>query len=216
MSTIGHAPRLGEFGYEKNDDAVEGVILMLRGEQTQNVLEGSGSKDRGIEPDDPAAGRQNPSLLRSQRTGKADHRYRGSQSAPRHGTGADRPDVLSGQLSGSHYRGAHDSAVAVVRFYRVTRPRWGGQPALDWRHRFRDHHRWHGGDGGEYLPRAGLAARRELQAARSHSHWRRKMSIGPSSIRSQLSWRAIFPSTLSAALRESYSIPWPRLCRLPW
>src|SRR5271168_1374843 len=36
--TIGHAPRLGEFGYQKNDDAVEGVILMLRGEQAQNVL----------------------------------------------------------------------------------------------------------------------------------------------------------------------------------
>src|ERR1700690_2555625 len=36
--TIGHAPRLGEFGFQKNDDAVEGVILMLRGEQTQNVL----------------------------------------------------------------------------------------------------------------------------------------------------------------------------------
>jgi cobalt-zinc-cadmium resistance protein CzcA len=36
--TIGHAPRLGEFGYKKNDDAVEGVILMLRGEQTQTVL----------------------------------------------------------------------------------------------------------------------------------------------------------------------------------
>jgi len=37
---IGHAPRLGEFGFQKNDDAVEGVILMLRGEQTQNVLKG--------------------------------------------------------------------------------------------------------------------------------------------------------------------------------
>ncbi len=35
--TIGNAPRLGEFGFEANDDAVEGVILMLRGEQTQNV-----------------------------------------------------------------------------------------------------------------------------------------------------------------------------------
>ena len=35
---IGHAPRLGEFGFQKNDDAVEGVIFMLRGEQTQNVL----------------------------------------------------------------------------------------------------------------------------------------------------------------------------------
>jgi heavy metal efflux system protein len=37
---IGNAPRLGIFGFEKNDDAVEGVILMRRGEQTQNVLEG--------------------------------------------------------------------------------------------------------------------------------------------------------------------------------
>jgi len=44
--TIGHAPRLGEFGYvekslnnsKDNDDAVEGVILMRRGEQTQEVL----------------------------------------------------------------------------------------------------------------------------------------------------------------------------------
>src|SRR5258706_14692363 len=36
--TIGNSPRLGEFWFQKNDDAVEGVILMLRGEQTQNVL----------------------------------------------------------------------------------------------------------------------------------------------------------------------------------
>ena len=42
--TIGSAPRLGEFGFQKNDDAVEGVILMLRGEQTQNVLKGVEAK----------------------------------------------------------------------------------------------------------------------------------------------------------------------------
>jgi cobalt-zinc-cadmium resistance protein CzcA len=36
--TIGHAPRLGEFGFQNDDDRVEGVILMLTGEQTQNVL----------------------------------------------------------------------------------------------------------------------------------------------------------------------------------
>ena len=35
---IGHAPRLGEFGFQQNDDAVEGVILMRRGEQAQEVL----------------------------------------------------------------------------------------------------------------------------------------------------------------------------------
>jgi heavy metal efflux system protein len=41
---IGHPPRLGIFGFQdkvkNNDDAVEGVILMRRGEQTQNVLRG--------------------------------------------------------------------------------------------------------------------------------------------------------------------------------
>jgi len=37
---IGNAPRLGIFGFEKNPDAVEGVILMRRGEQTQTVLDG--------------------------------------------------------------------------------------------------------------------------------------------------------------------------------
>jgi len=35
---MGHAPRLGEFGFMHNNDAVEGVILMRTGEQTQNVL----------------------------------------------------------------------------------------------------------------------------------------------------------------------------------
>ena len=36
--TIGIAPRLGEFGYERQDDAVEGVILLRTGEKTQDVL----------------------------------------------------------------------------------------------------------------------------------------------------------------------------------
>ena len=35
---IDHAPRLGQFGYMKQDDAVEGVVLMRTGEQAQVVL----------------------------------------------------------------------------------------------------------------------------------------------------------------------------------
>ena len=35
---IGIAPRLGEFGYMNQDDAVEGVILLRTGEKTQDVL----------------------------------------------------------------------------------------------------------------------------------------------------------------------------------
>ena len=46
--TIGYAPRLGEFGFNKTDDAVEGVIMMLRGDQTQNVLEGVEKKTREL------------------------------------------------------------------------------------------------------------------------------------------------------------------------
>src|SRR6202166_2390936 len=57
---IGHAPRLGIFGFQdkvkNNEDAVEGVILMRRGEQTQNVLRGVEQKtqelNRSILPPD--------------------------------------------------------------------------------------------------------------------------------------------------------------------
>jgi heavy metal efflux system protein len=53
---IGHAPRLGIFGYEKNNDAVEGVILMRRAEQAQTVLSGVEKKtaelNHGLLPPD--------------------------------------------------------------------------------------------------------------------------------------------------------------------
>ena len=46
--TIGNAPRLGEFGFNRTDDAVEGVIMMLRGDQTQNVLQGVEAKTKQL------------------------------------------------------------------------------------------------------------------------------------------------------------------------
>jgi cobalt-zinc-cadmium resistance protein CzcA len=45
---IGNAPRLGLFGFNKTDDAVEGVIMMRRGEQTQDVLKGVEAKTRQL------------------------------------------------------------------------------------------------------------------------------------------------------------------------
>ena len=35
---IGYAPRLGQFGFNDRDDAVEGIVLMRKGEQAQTVL----------------------------------------------------------------------------------------------------------------------------------------------------------------------------------
>ena len=46
--TIGAAPRLGEFGYNDQDDAVEGIILMRRGEQAQVVLKRVEEKTREL------------------------------------------------------------------------------------------------------------------------------------------------------------------------
>src|SRR6202034_3859879 len=46
--TIGNAPRLGEFGFNKTDDAVEGVIMMRRGEQAQDVLKGVEAKTQDL------------------------------------------------------------------------------------------------------------------------------------------------------------------------
>jgi heavy metal efflux system protein len=46
--TVGIAPRLGEFGFKKQDDAVEGVILLLTGEKTQDVLKRVEAKTREL------------------------------------------------------------------------------------------------------------------------------------------------------------------------
>ncbi|MGH9475489.1 MAG: efflux RND transporter permease subunit [Terriglobales bacterium] len=45
---IGHAPRLGEFGFDHHDDAVEGVILMLTGAHAQDVLKAVEAKTREL------------------------------------------------------------------------------------------------------------------------------------------------------------------------
>jgi len=45
---IGIAPRLGEFGFKKQDDAVEGVILLRTGEKTQDVLKRVEGKTREL------------------------------------------------------------------------------------------------------------------------------------------------------------------------
>ncbi|HET9604489.1 MAG TPA: CusA/CzcA family heavy metal efflux RND transporter [Gemmatimonadales bacterium] len=48
MVEIGHAPRLGQFGFNDRDDAVEGVVVMRRGEQAQDVLKGVEAKTQEL------------------------------------------------------------------------------------------------------------------------------------------------------------------------
>ncbi len=70
---IGSAPRLGQFGYMRQNDAVEGVILMRVGEQAQVILKKVAGADRDAEPERAAAGREDRPVLRPHR---ADRRRR--------------------------------------------------------------------------------------------------------------------------------------------
>ncbi len=45
---IGHAPRLGQFGFNDRDEAVEGVLLMRKGDQAQLVLKAVDAKTREL------------------------------------------------------------------------------------------------------------------------------------------------------------------------
>ena len=46
--TLGIAPRLGQFGIDKQNDAVEGVIMLRTGEKTQDVLKGVEAKTKEL------------------------------------------------------------------------------------------------------------------------------------------------------------------------
>ena len=167
--TIGNAPRLGEFGFQKNDDAVEGVILMLRGEQTQNVLAGVEKKteelNHGILPPDVKV---RPFYDRSDLV-------RLTIDTVEHNMLVGMTLVLIVLIFFLvSFRAAIIVALTIplsllFAFILVARARRARQPALDRRDRFRDHHRRHRGDDGKHLPRTRRAPRTRLQVERSHS-----------------------------------------------
>ena len=150
--TIGHAPRLGQFGFQKNDDAVEGVILMLRGEQTQNVLKDVEKKtdelNRQILPPDVKV---HPFYDRSQLVDLT--------------TETVEANLLRGMVLVLivlifflvSFRAAiivarHHPALFVICLHRAACARCCSKSAVHWRHRLRHRHRWHSGDDREYLP----------------------------------------------------------------
>ena len=138
--TIGNAPRLGEFGFNKTDDAVEGVILMLTGEQTQNVLKGVEAKTKELNESILPPDVKVVPLLRPQRSGARNDGYGGRQPAARNDSGPDRADFLSGQRPRRRDRRAHDSTRAAFLVHFPARARRGRQSAFDRRDRLRNHH----------------------------------------------------------------------------
>src|SRR5579885_1133739 len=177
---IGHAPRLGIFGFQdkqkNNDDAVEGVILMRKGEQTQNVLAGVQRKteelNKSVLPPDIKI-----SLLRPQRPRPRYHGHRRRQSPSRHDPRASRPDLFPRQRPRRRHHRSHHSARPALCLHLPSSNRRSRQSPLHRRHRFRHHHRRHHRHGREHLSRARPPQRSGLQSPRSHP--RRRPLRGP-------------------------------------
>ena len=174
---IGHAPRLGQFGYMKQDEAVEGVILMRVGEQAQVILRQRRGHDQGVERTRPAARREGGALLRPPEPDRRNHQNRGRQSAARHAAGAGDSRRLPVQRAHRADRGHHHPVCPDVLFHLPGLAPYPRQPALHRRHRFRHHRGWRGGHGGEHLPRT-LRAARGRNLARGGCHPRRGARCG--------------------------------------
>jgi cobalt-zinc-cadmium resistance protein CzcA len=165
---IGIAPRLGEFGYEKQDDAVEGVILLRTGEKTQDVLKRVEAKTHELNEQRPAQGRQGRALLRPQRPDRADHQDRRRQPAARHAAGHRGADLFPLRFPCGLDRCRHHSAGLVVRLHLPRRAGCIGQPAVDRCDRLWHPGRWCGGDGGKHLPPDRRAQRHATQRPGNH------------------------------------------------
>jgi cobalt-zinc-cadmium resistance protein CzcA len=154
---IGIAPRLGEFGYMGQDDAVEGVILLRTGEKSQDVLKGV-EEDCTVERWCAPQRHPHPHLLRSERSHLRDHRSSGAQPAGRYVAGDRGADLLPVRRPRRPDRRRHHPSGAAVR---VLLPAYEGrlsQPVVHRRSGFRHTGRWRDLHGREHIPRGGCTA----------------------------------------------------------
>ena len=165
---IGYAPRLGQFGYQDQDDAVEGVILMRTGEQTQKVLKQVEAKTKELnEKVLPKDVKILPYYDRSELVALT--------------TETVERNLLRGMLLVVvvlvfflyDFRcridcGHGHPAVVAVRVHLSEHPERLGQPAVHRRGGFRDPGGRRGGDGGKHFPPGRRAARGVVQNPGSH------------------------------------------------
>jgi hypothetical protein len=165
---IGIAPRLGEFGYEDHDDAVEGVILLRTGEKTQDVLQRVEAKTREL----------NEEIL--PKDVKVVPFYDRSELVTLTKEAVQR-NLLRGMLlvvavlifflydfRGRPDRRHEHPAGTAVRLHLSSPAERLGQPALDRRGGLRHPGGRRGGDGGKHLPAARGACRRPRQRGGGH------------------------------------------------
>ena len=156
---IGSAVRLGQFGYMKQDDAVEGVILMRVGEQAQVVLKRVQDLTKELNqhvlpPDVKIVPYYDRSALVEETTQTVER-----QPAARHAAGADHPGAVSVQRAHRPHCGAYHSVRPDVCVHLPGLAAHPRQPAFHRRDRLRHPGGRRRGHGGERVSRAGAAPR---------------------------------------------------------
>ncbi len=193
--TIGHAPRLGQFGYMHQHGRGRGRGADAGGRAGAGRAEEGRGDDRHAQPERPAARRQDRPLLRPHRADRRDHAHGRAQPGARHDPRARDPRAVPVQRPHGADRRRHDPVRAAVL---VHLPRLGehpGEPAVDRRHRLRHDRGRRGRDGREHLPRTGGAPRQAVPTWPRSSATRRATSSGRSSTPSRSSSRGTCRST---------------------
>ena len=190
--TVGEQPRLGIAGENQDDDIVQGIVLMRRGEQSSPTI---------ARVEKLVADINNSTILPPGRADRAHLRSQGSdrdhdQDRAREHGGRHRADRIAAvdiprRPAQRADRGRDDSVCAVLCRQHPGAARRIRQPAVRRRDRFRPDRRCHRHHGGGGLPAAGayrgpfgrragrdLAANRDGHEASCHSHGgRRRVAI---------------------------------------
>ena len=175
--TIGEKPRLGIAGLDQDDDIVQGIVLMRRGEQSSPTIARVEKLVHDINQFlDPAAGRQNRADLRPQGSDRHHHAH----GAAQHG-GRDHPDRaaamgLPRRPPQRADRRRDDPVCAVFRRHHPGAARRIRQSAVGRRDRFRPDRRRHRDHGGGDLPAAD-ADHRALRRRASHISFETTMGM---------------------------------------
>ena len=108
--TIGHAPRLGQFGFNGQQRRRRRRHPHAQGGADPERAPAGRGQDEGAERPDPAEGRQDPHVLRPQRPGPPHHAHGRGQPAAGHPPGGRRADLLPVRRARRAHRGGDHSA----------------------------------------------------------------------------------------------------------
>ena len=168
--SVGYVPRLGIGGRDHEDDVATAIVVMGRTQHTNDIIPKVQAEVAEAElRRQPAAGRQDRSLLRSQLAGRGHHAHGAAQPDFRLPAGFPDSVGLSRRPAQRDHRQRQHPVRAVLRDHHSGAAGRGRQPAVARRGRFRHHRRFRRDHDGEHLSEFSVLRRKPADACFSIS-----------------------------------------------